>query len=213
MSHVLASHGSLATAAALLCCAAASAGITIAQTEAPAPTYATTLTFDEPGTPTGSVPSNAFASTGLAVLESGTGVNTVGDVTGFLPWVGSGNSFYGPFGVFMTFSNDLTEFSTQAWDPSGPPSPFGGGMGVYVFNDGIEVASAFVTPAWGGVGKSWFNVTTTDGSVFDEVRILGFGFPYETYVDNLSWNAVPGPGGLALLGLAFARRSRRRPSN
>ncbi|MCA9296893.1 MAG: hypothetical protein KC983_10250, partial [Phycisphaerales bacterium] len=125
--------------------------------------------------------------------------------------LGDGNSFYGNFGVFMTFDNDVSEFSLEVWDPSGPPSPIGGGLFVVVLNDGVEVASGGYTPAWGGLGDSWFDITTTGGMVFDEVRILGFGFQPTTFVDNLSWNEVPAPGALAMLGVAAigARRRRR----
>jgi len=127
----------------------------------------------------------------------------VDDWTGmFGPWVGTGNSFYGNFGVFMTLDTDLTEMSLQVWDPSGPPSPMGGGMSVILFDDGGQVSWTDHEPAWGGVGDEWFDITTTDGSVFDEIRILGWGFSPTTFVDNLSWNVVPEPGSLALLGLA-----------
>lgn len=124
--------------------------------------------------------------------------------------LGDGNSFFGNFGIFLTFDDDVTEFSAQVWDPSGPPSPFGGGLGVFVFNDGVEIASYFGEPAWAGLGDSWFDIAATDGMVFDEVRILGFGFTPTTYADNLSWNPVPAPGALALLGLAGLSRRRRR---
>jgi len=188
----------------------ASAAIVITQTAAAAPTYATSLTFDEPGTPTGVITPGAFAGIGLAELQAGDGVPIVDDLTGNFPWVGPGNSFFGNFGVFATWSTDLTEFAAQVWDPSGPATPFGGGLGVLVFHNGAQVGGGFFTPAWGGLGQSWFNITTTDGSVFDDVRILGFGFGPTTIVDSLSWNAVPAPGALALLGLAFGRSARRR---
>ncbi len=177
-----------------------------------APTYTTTLNFDEPGGPTGVVSPGAWlASHGIIELQAGDSAPQVGDWTGiFGPWVGTGNSFFGNFGVFMTMADDLTELSTQVWDPSGPPSPFGGGLAVYVFNDGLEVGFASATPAWGGIGDEWFDITTDSGSVFDEVRILGWGFSPTTFVDNMSWNVVPEPGSLALLGLAALAVVRRR---
>lgn len=202
--------GGPAALATLLASSSASAAITITQTADPAPTYATTLTFDEPGTPTGPVASNAFASYGMSSVIAGDGAAIVDNFTANLPWVGSGNAMYGPYGIFANFSSDLTGFSSQVWDTSGPATPFGGGLSIYVFHQGELLASGSYTPAWGGVGKSWFNISTTDGSVFDEVRILGNGFFPETFADNMSWSAVPTPGAIAVLGLAFGRGSRRR---
>ena len=109
-----------------------------------------------------------------------------------------------------TFDNDLDGFSSRVWDPSGAPSPFGGGFGVFVFDDGVEVGSYFGTPAWGGLGDEWINVTATGGMKFDEVRILGFGFGPTTLVDDLSWNVVPAPASVGLLGLAAIGGMRRR---
>ncbi|MCP4249403.1 MAG: PEP-CTERM sorting domain-containing protein [bacterium] len=188
-------------------------GVVVTQ-GASAPTYSTTLNFDEPGGPTGIVDPTAWsASHGVAELQAGDGVPQVDDWTGiFGPWVGTGNSFYGNFGIFMTMEQDLTEMSLQVWDPSGPPSPFGGGMSVFVFNDSVEVANTLVEPAWGGIGDEWFDITTDSGDVFDEIRILGWGFSPTTFGDNMSWNVVPEPGSLSLLGLAglVALRRRRR---
>ncbi len=199
--------------AALLTASSASAAVTVARTAAPAPTYSTTLNFDEPGGPTGAnVPVNSWASIGLSVLDSGAGGGGfVGNLNGTFPWLPNNNVWAGAFGAFMTFSTDLTEFSTQTWD-SGAPGPFGGGFAVVALDSGVEVANQFYPDvAWGGLGDTWINITTSGGSTFDEVRILGFGFPPETYLDNMSWNAVPAPGALALLGLAgiVARRRRR----
>lgn len=179
---------------------------------ASAPTYGTTLNFDEMGGPTGSVAADSWAGIGLADMQSGTGLGGVGDVSGFYPWINSGNAFEGAFGVFMTFDSDLTEFSAQVWDPSGPGSFIGGGMIAVAFNDGIEVGSFFsdAGPAWGGIGDEWWNITTSGGMTFDEVRILGFGFSPTTYIDNISWNAVPTPSSMALLGLGGLVSTRRR---
>jgi PEP-CTERM motif-containing protein len=196
--------------AAIAC--SATADITIAHGSS-AGTYATTLNFDEAGGPTGFVTTDAFASYGITSLQAGDGVPQVGDFdTPNGGWgLGTGNSFFGNFGVFINFDSDLTEFSTQVWDPSGPPSLFGGGLGVFVFNDGVEIANNFdITPAWGGVGDTWLDITTSGGMVFDEVRILGFGFDPRTYVDNMSWNAVPAPGSFGLLGLGLLGIRRRR---
>jgi len=201
-------------AAALVALASGSAAIAdINVTQgASGTTYTTTLNFDEPGGPIGAgLANNLWAGIGLADMAAGDGNNVVDNFT--QPWIGTDNAFLGNFGVFMTFDSDLTNFSGQFWDPSGPPGPMGGGLGVFVFNDGAEVANSFVTPSWGFVGDDWLDITATDGMVFDEIRILGFGFDPTTYADNLSWNAVPAPGGVAMLGLAGVVAGRRRRAN
>ena len=203
----------LAIGAAVIA-APALASVTVTQQAAPAPTYATLLNFDEPGGATGAnVPNSSWSAAPwyIPTLQSGEGTNFVGDNSAS---TGQGtNSYYGPYGVFINFGQDLTEISFQAWDSSGPPSPFGGGMIVALINDGNEGSPVFVqsyTPAYGGAGNSWFNITTAGGTVFDEVRVLGNGFFPQTYMDNISWNAVPEPTSLALLGLGGLALIRRR---
>ena len=133
----------------------------------------------------------------------------VDDWTGiFGPWVGTGNSFFGNFGVFMTLDTDVTEMSLQVWDPSGGP-PFGG-MAVVLFDDGNQVSWTDHTPAWGGVGDEWFDITTDGGDVFDEIRLVGFGFDPTTFMDNVSWNVIPEPTSLAIFGLMGVTVLRRR---
>jgi len=175
-------------------------------------TYSTTLDFDEVGGPTGpGIANNAWAGVGISDMAAGDGNNFVGDNAAlFGPWIGTGNSFFGNFGIFMTFDSDLTNFSGQVWDPSGPPSLFGGGLGVFVFNDGNQVADLILEPSWGGVGDEWIDISADGGMVFDEIRLVGFGFDPTTFADNLSWNAVPAPSSMALLGLSGFVASRRR---
>jgi hypothetical protein len=206
---------SLVTSAAIVALTAAStasAGITVTNTTEAAPTYSTVLNFDEAGAPSGELPPSTWQSDFGLTINGGAGNPFVGNLGGIYgPWAGTGNAIVAPFGLFLNFDNDLTEFSFQAWDPSGPPTPFGGGLHVHYFLDGVHLGTQSVTPAWGGVGKTWFNITTTDGSRFDEVRVLGGSFiGSDTIMDNLSWNAVPGPGGLAFLLFGLASRSRRR---
>ncbi len=202
--------GALAASAGLA--AHANASYTITQSATPAPTYSTSLTFDEPGGPTGDVSTDAWLDSHCVIIDSGEGTRYVSDATTTpgQSWLGTGNSYYAPYGVFMTFTQPLTAFSAQFWDPSGPPTFFGGGLAVILFNDGVDVASTFTTPAWGGVGSTWFDCVATDGMVFDEIRVLGFGFFPTTYMDNASWNKVPAPGAAALLGVAGLAGLRRR---
>jgi hypothetical protein len=189
----------------------ASAAVVSSNTAAPAPTYATTLNFDEVGGPTGSVAPNAYSAIGITSIQGGSADLQVAPGTAFFPWAPSSNVGYGNFGIHIQFANDVTSFSAQVWDNGGNVSPFGG-LYFNFFNNGVAVGSAGFNGPFGGIGNTWFNFTTTAGTVFDEVSFGGnaFGFP-ETMVDNMSWNAVPAPGCLALLGLAgFTGLGRRR---
>lgn len=191
----------------------ASGAITITQSEAPAPTYSTTLNFDEPGTVPGPVPADNWQADLGLLLQAGDSFNNINnfETTPGFEWLGDDNVFQGGFGVFMNFDSDIDAFSAQAWDNGGPPSPFGGGMGIFVFKDGQEVANAFFTPTFSDFGPTWYNIVADGGDSFDDVRFVGFAFSAPvTYMDNASWNVVPAPASLALLGLAgFASRRRR----
>ncbi len=187
MKNLLISAACAATAAA-----PALAGYTVTGSETPAPTYSTTLTFDEGGVPVGvALPTDAFASFGVSSLMAGDGFNRIDNFSaqpGF-GWLPDSNAFIGGFGVFMNFDTDITEMSAQVWDNSGPATLFGGGMIVALYNDGNEVS---------------FNVV-------DQVRFVGLGFAGPlTILGQASWNAVPAPGALALLGLGGIAAGRRR---
>lgn len=199
----------LALSAAMAGSAAGAVSITLGGS---APAYGDRLlNFDEPGTPTGVVSKNTWLASHDIVINAGDEVPVVNPLQPvYGPWAGTGNSFFGNFGIFMEFTLDATAFSMQVWDPSGTPGPFGGGMGVFAFRGGTEVSSGFFTPAWGGVGNTWLNVVAGPGETFDEVRILGFGFGPTTIGDDLSWNVVPSPAGASLLGLAGLVGGRRR---
>ena len=184
----------------------ASANVTITRGSS-APQYATIVTFDEVGGPVGGNPPNdAWAPQGISFLGSGEGNRFVGNNSAISGT--TDNSFYGPFGVFMNFSSDLTAASLQYWDTSGSAGPFGGGVAVIALNDGVEVGSFFGNGVTGTQTNSWFNIVATDGMAFDELRCVGFGFFPEAVVDNISF--VPAPGSLALIGLGGLAAMRRR---
>ncbi|MFO0828215.1 MAG: hypothetical protein U0572_08695 [Phycisphaerales bacterium] len=202
----------LAVGVALTCATGASAGYVFSQTTAAAPTYSTVLNFDEPGTPTGLVPPNTWVPNYGVSINGGCDFPFVGDLHAvYGSWAGTGNAIEQVWGLFYNFTAPVTEMSFQAWDPSGPPSPFGGGLVIALLKNGVDVGGASFTPAWGGVGKTWYNITTSSGSTFDEIRVFGNGFVPDTIMDNLSWNTVPAPGAIALLGLGgLVGRGRRR---
>jgi len=204
----------LICASALTVAAAANAGYTVTQSTAAAPTYANTLNFDEAGGPTGFVSSNAWTGYGISSIQdqdTGTGAYVIPGST--FPWMtNTSNVLYGAWGIDITFAQPVTHFSFQLWGNSGTPSFFGGGTGVFVTNSSGDILGGDVyTAAWGGVGKTWFNIEATGGDTITRVLIPGFGqgLP-EQMIDNLSWNTVPGPGAVALLALGLAGRGRRR---
>ncbi|MBT8484814.1 MAG: hypothetical protein HKO59_04265 [Phycisphaerales bacterium] len=183
-------------------------------TQAPtAPTYAGhQIDFDQPGDPTGAITGTEWlASDGITI---GSGVGDGGAVDDwdavFGPFgIGDGNSHLGAFGTFLTFTQDLTEMSIEVWNNG--TDPFFGGIGIFLFDDGVEVGSFFTIPSWAGVGDAAFDITTSGGDVFDEVRVIDFDFASVGIItDNYSWNAIPAPGALALLALAGCGRRRRR---
>ncbi len=203
-----------ALGSALAVAAPATAAISITQSAAPAPTYQTLLTFDEPGTPSGGlVPSNYWKpGYGLTITDGVNGNNTVIDnLTGTFPWLGTGNVDVGTFGVYLAWNQDVAALSFQAWDPSGPPSPFGNGLTVLLLDasDNILEGNTY-TGAWGGVGNTWFDVTTSGGDSFRKAIIFNNSFDPTSFVDNVSWNLVPGPGALCVLGLGLVGLGRRR---
>lgn len=193
----------------------AQAAITITYSTTVAPTYENLITFDEPTTPQGTIPTTHFASMGIT-MDSGVGGG---------PFVGPGAAFGGPalgadnqwvgaaFGAFMTFDSPITHFSAQWHDSSGAANFMGGGARIFAFLDGVQVADLFInvpTRPTNVTGPSWINIVGTDGMVFDDVRLLGFGNPSPTgYVDDISWT-VPAPSAGMLLGLGGLAASRRR---
>ncbi|MBS0189880.1 MAG: hypothetical protein U0573_13130 [Phycisphaerales bacterium] len=193
----------------------ANAAFTMTQQSAPAPTYSTVLNFDAPGSPTGTVASNSWLSLGVESLFSGVDSSSIDIVPvssnpGF-GWLGSGNTAVGPFGVYMKFTGQVSSLSAQYWDDSGPGSFFGGGAGVILYKNGVQVDFlSILSPAYSPTGKSWINIVGSGGSTFDEVDFVGFGFSPTAYVDNISWNSVPAPSAAALLALSGLVAGRRR---
>jgi len=169
------------------------------------------ITFDEPGVPTGvALPTNFYqGSHGVTITPGQANTGGVDDwttINGFP--TGTGLAYLGPNGVSFAFDYSVTGFDFQVLDPSGPGGPFGGGARIDLFDNGSNVGSLFFTPAWGGAGDEWFHVIADGGDSFDTVQVQGFGFPPTTYVDNATW--TPAPGSLALLGFAGMAMRRRR---
>jgi hypothetical protein len=205
----------LAIAASLQVTSSSFAAYSITQSAGAAPTYTNLITFDEPGTPTGAVANNWWsANLGLGVtITDALNPNAVAISDPAEAWVGTGNVAGGLFGISaIAFTGGATSASFQAWDSSGAPSFFGNGLTI-VLRDNANNNLAFqqFTGAWGGIGNSWINITTTGGSTFDKIAVFNGTSFHPTYIDNLSWNAVPAPGALGLIGLAgVCSRSRRR---
>lgn len=200
-----------ALTAVLLASVPASAAVTITQQSGPAPAYDTLLTFDEPGTPTGLVAADYWqASHGVTVTDGVNGAAPIADFSATSPWLSTGNMIEGVFGVFMTFDQEVNAMSFQAWDTSGAPNPFGNGLVIILsdINDNV-IASQQFTGAWGGVGDTWFDITTTAGETFQKIVVTNFSFFPVSYMDNISWTTVPAPGCAALIGFA-AMIGRRR---
>lgn len=189
----------------------ASAAVTITL-GASAPAYTDrSITFDEPGTPTGIVSKNTWLASHNIVIDAGDQQPVVDALQPLYgPWAGTGNAFFGNFGIFMDFAVEGSSLSMRVWDPSGTPGPFGGGAVVVVERNGVELALHSFTPAWGGIGNEWLNITTGPGESFDRVAILGFGFGPTTLGDDITWDVVPAPSGAAILGVAGLRAARRR---
>lgn len=190
------------------------AGVTIS-VGASAPTYGTTLSFDEPGGPTGEfIPTDAWSGIGLSAVTAFDGNNIVNNLNGNpgFGWLPDNNVFVGNFGVAFEFENDVTEFSAQVWDNAGPADFISGGMIAVAQRDGVDVGSFFWEfPVFGPGGDNWFNFTTTDGDSFDRVAFVGFAFVSPvTIVDNVSFNTVPVPGTATLLGCGLLGVSGRR---
>jgi hypothetical protein len=197
-----------------LAASSALAGVDIS-VGASAPTYGTTLNFDEPGGPTGDfIPNDAWSGIGISAITAFDGnnlVNNLNSTPGF-GWLPDNNVFVGNFGVAFEFENDVTEFSAQVWDNAGPADFISGGMIAVAEKDGVEVGSFFWEfPIFGPGGDNWFNFTTTGGDSFDRVAFVGFAFVSPvTIVDNISFNTVPVPGTATLLGCGLLAGSRRR---
>lgn len=80
--------------------------------------------------------------------------------------------------------------------------------------DGLVASDSFTISDLGGRDNVAFNTLTVDGAQFDSLRLYAtFGSEFSgprAILDNLTINAVPAPGSLALLGLGGLMARRRR---
>lgn len=120
----------------------------------------------------------------------------------------------GGFGISILFDKDVAQASWQGW-ANGNPSPPLGGINVFLFNDGGQVAFYSGISPFGGVGDEWFSVEATDGDTFDEVRFFNGAFnSFNSYIDNVTFNdlaPIPEPASaliVSLAGLCLLRRQR-----
>jgi hypothetical protein len=194
----------------------AQGGYTITQTFDPGPVYTGhEITFDDPGVPVGVVmdPWTFYQASDGISFTSGNGFLVADDwdaLEGIDGGEGDGNQLNGGFSVRMLFDTDVTELSWQGW-ANGSPAPPLGGINVFLFKDDVQVAGYTGIAPFAGVGDEWFNVVADGGDTFDEVRFFNGAFSsFNSYVDNITYNTVPGPGVLALLGLAGLCGTRRR---
>lgn len=207
---------SLATGLLVIAAAAGStqSAITITYSNS-APTYENTLNFDEVGGPIGGpLPTNAFASHGVTMMTGGLNGPFIAPGAVVQPFLGVDNMWIGAdFGAFITFDQPITQFSCQYWDDAGPATFFAGGAIIAAVLNGDEanLTSIFVdNPTYSENGPTWVNIVATGGMTFNEVRLVGIGFPVAfANVDDLSWT-VPSPSAAALLGLGGLAATRRR---
>lgn len=206
----------VSTLAMLAFCAAPSfAAFAISQGPAGSnPVYTTTLGFDVAAP--GNTNPGDFSGTGISSLASGTGVQILDDYTGL--GYGENQSLFMPFGAFIDFAVPVDAVSIQAWETSGAASPFGGGAILEIRNQSDPQSGP---PLWSAPMDNTGNnpdisFTATGGMSFDQIRIVGFGFPSaDAYVDNLSFRAAvvpePATSALGLIALlSFAGIIRRR---
>ena len=177
----------------------------------PGPFYTNSVVFDAPAG--NNLPTNTWAAQGISsVVGFDTGMASVLNLTANHPWAPNTNVLWSPWGLEITFAQAVTSVSFQGWGNGGNATPFGGGTFVTLKNNDTQLLSQGFTAAWGGTGNTWYNITTTGGDSFNRVVFnsnLFAGLP-EQFISQITWTNVPGPGSLALLGLAGVVGGRRR---
>ena len=177
------------------------------------------IDYDDPAIPVGwggSLPLDFFeASDGLTFVQRGADAPGVNDWLTAFGQPGNGSNQVGQNAeLVFQFSGGTSNFATELWNGSGPGGPFGGGVHVWLDLDGdqnFETFGATITPAWNGGGDTWLDISAGPGETIYNILLMHGGFALGPVIcDNTTWNDVPAPGALALLGLAGLARRRRR---
>ncbi len=111
--------------------------------------------------------------------------------------------------IGIEFVDDIQQLNLQVFSEGGQP-PWGGTI-LDFFLDGNFVGNTSFYAAWtDNTQGEWVTIGGTANEVFDEVRIYHYVGGDTAYIDNMTWQSVPTPGALALLGLAGVLTRRHR---
>ncbi|MHC5114302.1 MAG: dockerin type I domain-containing protein [Planctomycetota bacterium] len=189
--------GRLATmAAAITLSGTAFGGYTITQSPTPDNVYSGhSITFDDAGVPVGvsEDPWTHYQASDGIWFTSGNGFMVADDwdaLAGIDAGQGDGNQLTGGFSVRMHFDAPIQELSWQGWADGSPAPPFGG-INVFVFSEGVQVAAYSGFSPFGGAGDEWFNVVADGEDTFDEIVFFNGAFSsFQSYVDNVTFNSL-----------------------